>query len=46
MFVTIKSKDGYPVDVTGIYIMALEGSISKEEYVEKLDSIANRNKNI
>ena len=46
MFVTIKSKDGYPVDVTGIYIMALEGSINLDEYRAKLDEIANKNKNI
>ena len=46
MFVTIKSKDGYPVDVTGIYLMALERSITLEEYRSKLDEIANRNKNV
>ena len=46
MFVTIKSKDGYPVDVTGIYLMALERSITLEEYRAKLDEIANRNKNV
>ena len=46
MFVTIKSKDGYDVDVTGIYLNALSKSISIEEYRQQLDVITSTNKNV
>lgn len=41
MQVTIKTKNGKEVDVTSIYIMALEGSINRDEYRAKLDEIKN-----
>ena len=40
MQVTIRTQKGIEVDVTGIYIMALEGSITVEEYRAKLDTIS------
>lgn len=43
--VTIKSKDGYSVDVTRLYIQALSKEISLEEYKRELNIIANKNKN-
>ena len=46
MIVTIKSKDGYNVDVTGIYLNALQNKITPQEYKSQLDLIANTNKNI
>ena len=46
MFVTIKSKDGYNVDVTSIYLAALQGEITPSEYKSKLNTITNTNKNI
>ena len=44
--ITIKSKDGYNVDVTGIYLIALQNKITPQEYKSQLDVIANTNKNI
>jgi len=46
MMITIKSKDGYNVDVTGIYLNALQNKITPQEYKSQLDLIANTNKNI
>ena len=43
--ITIKSKDGYNVDVTRIYLNALQNKITTEEYKSQLDVIANTNKN-
>tara|TARA_B100000073_G_scaffold331689_1_gene321382 strand:- start:620 stop:784 length:165 start_codon:yes stop_codon:yes gene_type:complete len=45
MIVTMKSKDGYDVDVTRLYIDALSKNISIEEYRKELDIIKNTNKN-
>ena len=44
--VTIKSKDGYNVDVTRIYLNALQGKITNDEYKSQLNKITNTNKNI
>ena len=46
MMVTIKSKDGYKVDVTSIYIKAIQKQITPEEYKSQLDTITRTNKNI
>ena len=46
MMVTIKSKDGYNVDVTSLYIQALSKEISIEKYRKELDLITSTNKNI
>ena len=46
MIVTIKSKAGYDVDVTRIYLKALQKQITPQEYKSQLDTIANTNKNI
>jgi hypothetical protein len=46
MFVTIKSKDGYNVDVTGLYLKAMMKEISIAHYQSQLDTIANSNKNV
>ena len=46
MFITIKSKDGYNVDVTGLYIQALEKSITPELYRKELELITNTNRNV
>lgn len=46
MFVTIKSKDGYDVDVTSIYLKALQQEITPAEYKSQLDTITSTNKNI
>ena len=46
MFVTIKSKDGYNVDVTGLYLKAMMKEISIAHYQSQLDAIANSNKNV
>jgi hypothetical protein len=46
MFVTIKSKDGYNVDVTSIYLSALQGEITPAEYKSQLDTITSTNKNV
>ena len=46
MIVTIKSKDNYKVDITRLYIQALEKSISVEDYKKELDLISSTNKNI
>ena len=45
MIVTVKSKDNYKVDVTRLYIQALEKSISVEDYKKELDFITSNNKN-
>mgnify|MGYP000038068624 CR=1 FL=1 len=45
MMVTIKSKDGYNVDVTGIYLKALEKTITPQEYKSQLNTITRTNKN-
>ena len=44
--VTIKSKDGYKVDVTSIYLKAIQKQITPEEYKSQLDTITRTNKNI
>jgi hypothetical protein len=44
--ITIKSKDGYNVDVTGIYLKALQNQITPEEYKSQLETITKTNKNI
>lgn len=46
MLITIKSKHGYNVDVTSIYLQALMGKISPAEYKSQLDTITSTNKNI
>ena len=46
MFVTIKSKDGYDVDVTSLYLKAMMKEISVAHYQSQLDTIANSNKNV
>tara|TARA_B110000483_G_scaffold102302_1_gene125077 strand:+ start:793 stop:933 length:141 start_codon:yes stop_codon:yes gene_type:complete len=46
MVVTIKSKDGYKVDITGIYLKALQKQITHKEYKSQLDTITRTNKNI
>jgi len=46
MIVTVKSKDNYKVDVTSLYIKALEKSISVEDYRKELDFITSNNKNV
>ena len=46
MIVTIKSKDGYKVDVTRLYLQALEKSISVDNYRKELDFITSNNKNV
>ncbi len=46
MMITVKSLDGYPVDVTRLYIQALEKSVSVEDYRKELDLITSTNKNI
>ena len=43
MIITVKDKTGKEIDVSGIYMMALEGSISVEEYRSKLDKITGKN---
>ena len=45
MIVTVKSKDNYKVDITSLYIKALEKSISVEDYKKELDFITSNNKN-
>ena len=46
MFVTIKSKDGYDVDVTRLFLKRMKDEISTEEYVSQLNTITSTNKNI
>lgn len=46
MIITIKSKDGYDVDVTRIYLNALQGKITNDEYRSQLKKITLTNKNI
>lgn len=45
MMVTIKSKDGYNVDVTGIYLKAIQKTITIWEYKSQLETITRTNKN-
>ena len=45
MMISIKSKDGYKVDVTTIYLNALQGKITPAEYKSQLDVITTTNKN-
>lgn len=43
MVVTVKhSKTGETIDVSGIYMMALEGTINVEEYRTKLDELTGK----
>ena len=44
MFVTMKSKDGYPVDVTRTYIDALSGKITPENFKAQMRLIETTNK--
>ena len=44
MFVTMKSKDGYPVDVTRIYIDALAKRITPENFKAQMHVIQTTNK--
>ena len=44
MIVTIKSKDGYKVDVSRLYFQALAKEITVEEYKNELDYITSHNK--
>jgi len=44
MFVTMKSKDGYPVNVTRTYIDALMGKITPEEFKRQMNVIETTNK--
>ena len=44
MIVTIKSKDGYKVDVTRLYIQALSKEITPENYKKELEYITSHNK--
>ena len=44
MIVTIKSKDGYKVDVSRLYFQALSKEITVEEYKNELDYITSHNK--
>ena len=46
MIVTVKSKDNYKIDVTRLYLQALEKTISVEDYKKELDLITSNNKNI
>ena len=46
MFVTIKSKDGYNVDVTRLFLKRMKNEISTEEYVSHLNTITSTNKNV
>ena len=41
MIVELKTNSGKVIDVTSIYIRALEGTITNEEYKSKLDNIKN-----
>ena len=43
--VSIKSLDGYDVDVTGIYLAAASNEITIESYKSQLDVITTTNKN-
>ena len=42
--VTIKSKDGYKVDVTRLYFQALSKEITPEDYKKELEYITSHNK--
>ena len=44
MFVTMKSKDGYPVDVTRIYLDALMEKITPENFKAQMRVIETTNK--
>lgn len=46
MFVTIKSKDGYSVDVTRLFLKRMKNEISTEEYASQLNTITSTNKNV
>ena len=46
MIVTVKSKDNYKIDVTRLYLQALEKTISVEDFKKELDLITSNNKNI
>ena len=43
MIITVKDKTGKEIDVSGIYMLALEGSITRDEYINKLDKITGKN---
>ena len=42
MRVTVKDTNGKEIDVSGIYLLALEGSITRDEYIYKLDKITGK----
>ena len=42
--VTIKSKDGYNVDVTSLYLKAMQKQITPEQWKSKLDFITSNPK--
>jgi len=44
MFVTMKSKDGYPVDVTRTYLDAMMGKITSVEFKRQMNVIETTNK--
>jgi hypothetical protein len=44
MFVTMKSKDGYPVDVTRIYLDALMKKITPDDFKAQMRVIETTNK--
>jgi len=44
MFVTMKSKDGYPVDVTRTYLDALMRKITPDEFKRQMRVIETTNK--
>lgn len=44
MIVTIKSKDGYKVDVSRLYFQALAKEITPEDYKKELEYITSHNK--
>ena len=44
MMVTIKSKDGYKVDVTSLYLKAMQKQITPEQWKSELEYITSHNK--
>ena len=42
MQVNVKDKNGKTIDVTSIYLKALEGKITREEYINQLDIITGK----
>lgn len=44
MMVTIKSKDGYNVDVTSLYLKAMQKQITPEQWKNELDLITSNPK--